>query len=106
MSVKRILSKLLKKKEHQSDHIQVELNGLDIRMQRVTSPEIPHEVTVVVPRAEIREKYDDNGHLIEKEIILNSITVVHAPRHPLADPPSPPPEIPVRRQVSNFQQKV
>ncbi|AOY77932.1 hypothetical protein [Clostridium formicaceticum] len=105
MSVKDVLSKFLKKKESQSDSIQVTLNGLYIKMQRITSPEIPHEVTVVVPRAEIRERYDENGHLLEKEVILSSITVVHAPRHPLAGPPSPPPEIPARYQSSNFKRK-
>lgn len=105
MSVKSFLPKLINKKELQSDCIQVELDGLDIKLSRITNPEIPHEVTVVVPRAEIREKFDEKGSLVEREVILNSITVVHAPRHPLADPSSRVPEIPARSQSINFKRK-
>lgn len=96
MSIQSVLSKFIacKKSKNQCDNIEVELEDLYIKMSRITDQQIPHEVTVVVPRAEIREKYDENHNLIEKEVILNSITVVHAPRHPLAGPPSPPPEIP------------
>ena len=94
MSIKEVLDKMGIGKKKQSDCIKVSLFGLEIVVKRITDPDIPHEVTVVTPRAELREKYDENNQLIEKEIILNSITVVHAPRHPLAGPPSPPPEIP------------
>jgi len=99
MSLKSIIENLLKKtKQPQSDHIVVKLEDLYIEMTRITDQETPHEVTVVVPRAEIREKYSETGNLIEKEVILNSITVVHAPRHPLAGPLTPiePPDIPAR----------
>lgn len=95
MKIKKLVSKINPFKS-QYDDIHVQLNELDIKLTRVTNPEIPHEVTVVVPRAEIRERYNENNQLIEREIILNSITVVHAPRHPLAGPPAPPPEIPER----------
>ncbi|MBM7615209.1 hypothetical protein [Alkaliphilus hydrothermalis] len=96
MSIKDIFDKMSIGKKKQYDCIKVSLFGLEIVVKRITDPEIPHEVTVVTPRAELREKYDENNRLIEKEVILNSITVVHAPRHPLAGPPSPPPEIPAR----------
>jgi hypothetical protein len=49
---------------------------------------IPHEVTVVVPRVELRKKIKDNEE--EIEIIMNSITVVHPPHHELAGLPSSP----------------
>lgn len=101
MSIKSLLSRFQYNPKPQNDQIQVELAGLNIKMSRVTDPEIPHEVTVVIPRAEIREKYNENNQLLEREIILNSITVVHAPRHPLAGPPSPPPEIPERTKYFN-----
>ncbi len=97
MIFKRLLSKLNNNNSDerpQTDYIQLQLEGLNIQMSRITDPAIPHEVSVIVPRAEIREKYDENNRLVEREVILNSITVVHAPRHPLAGPPSPPPEIP------------
>lgn len=96
MDIKKFLPKFRSNKKLQSDCIRVEVYGLDIKMFRLTNPEIPHEVTVVIPRAEIREKYDQNNKLTDREIILSSITVVHAPRHPLAGPPSPPPEIPAK----------
>ncbi|WP_026478845.1 hypothetical protein [Alkaliphilus transvaalensis] len=96
MAIKEFLNRIGIGKKKQVDCIQVTLFGLDIKVTRVTDPEIPHEVTVVTPRAEYRERYNGENQLVEKEIILNSITVVHAPRHPLAGPPSPPPEIPVR----------
>ena len=98
---KRIMAKLNNENNRpQNDYIQLQLEGLNIQMSRVTDPAIPHEVSVIVPRAEIRERYDENNRLVEREVILNSITVVHAPRHPLAGPPSPPPEIP--EQLAQF----
>lgn len=98
MSIQSALLKLIpcKKTKNQCDQIELQLEDLYIKMNRITDQQIPHEVTVVVPRAEIREKYDENQNLIEKEVILNSITIVHAPRHPLAGPPAPPPEIPAK----------
>ncbi|WP_206707960.1 hypothetical protein [Koleobacter methoxysyntrophicus] len=63
-------------------------------MKREIQPDIPHEVTVVIPRAEMRKKIDRTSGKVEYEIIYSSITVVHAPRHPLAGPPSQPPKIP------------
>lgn len=105
MSVNSFFSKLFNKKCQQSDCIQTSLYGLDISMTRITNCEIPHEVTVVIPRAEVREKYNEKGNLIEKEILLNSITVVHAPRHPLAGPASPLSETPDGYQSINFKRK-
>jgi len=103
VSIKSFIYNIFAKEQFQSDDIHVELESLVITMSRVTNPEIPHEVTIVIPRAEIRKKYDGNGNLVEEEVILNSITVVHAPRHPLAGPPSPPPEIPTRSYDYNFK---
>jgi len=98
---KHIMSKLSNgSSPPQNDYIQLQLEGLNIQMSRITDPAIPHEVSVIVPRAEIRERYDENNRLVEREVILNSITLVHAPRHPLAGPPSPPPEIP--EQLAQF----
>lgn len=94
MLIKKLVEKIIPNKKPQTDCIDVKFNELTIKMSRITDPEIPHEVTVVIPRAEIREKYDSDRNLVEREVILSSITVVHAPRHPLAGPPSPPPEIP------------
>ncbi|TZE82340.1 hypothetical protein [Calorimonas adulescens] len=65
-----------------SDKITLSVYGLTITMERRTGETIPHEVTVVVPRVECRKKIKDGEE--EIEVILNSITVVHAPRHSLA----------------------
>ncbi|WP_096233607.1 hypothetical protein [Thermoanaerobacterium sp. RBIITD] len=77
------------------DKITLNLYGLNITVERRTNIEVPHEVTVVIPRVECRKKVKDNGE--EIEIIMNSITIVHSPRHELAGPPSPPPVIPKRK---------
>lgn len=68
-----------------SDKITLSLYGLTITMERKTDISVPHEVTVVVPRVECRRKIKDGEEDIE--VILNSITVVHSPRHPLAGEP-------------------
>lgn len=69
----------------QQDIIKLSLYGLNITISRKLDIDVPHEVTVVVPRVEIREKITDkNSSQREREIIFNSITVVHAPRHPSA----------------------
>ncbi|MFZ5596269.1 MAG: hypothetical protein ACOY31_04570 [Bacillota bacterium] len=52
---------------------------LSISLTRKIGIDVPHEVSVFVPRAEIRFKEQ------ETEFIYNSITIVHAPRHPIAD---------------------
>ncbi len=45
--------------------------------------EIPHEITIVVPRVEIKRQYArPDGCAGEEELIYNSVTVVHAPRYP------------------------
>lgn len=62
----------------QEDCITLSLPMLDITLTRKLNTDVPHEVSVIVPRAEIR--YGGGS----AEWIYSSITVVHAPRHPLA----------------------
>jgi len=84
-----------KKNPRQDDEVEVNLPGLSISLKRKLDIDTPHDITVVVPRAEIRKKcLHDDCSKFEYEIIYSSITVVHAPRHPLAGPPPAPPEIP------------
>ncbi|GAW91569.1 hypothetical protein [Calderihabitans maritimus] len=81
--------------EYSDDQIELSLPGLHIKVNRETTLDIPHEVTVVVPRAELRKTCScPEPCSCRKELIYSSITIVHAPRHPLAGPPAPPPEIP------------
>ena len=73
------------------DNVEISLCGLDMLLKRkFYSGTPPHEVSLYVPRAEIRRTtYEGTDKRTETEIILNSITIVHAPRHPLANEPAP-----------------
>ncbi|MCG8401899.1 MAG: hypothetical protein MJA84_09900 [Firmicutes bacterium] len=76
------------------DEVSLSLPGLCIVLRRQTTIDVPAEVTVVVPRAEIRCRSAANDAQVrETEIIYSSITVVHAPRAPLAGPPPTGPRI-------------
>ncbi|WP_420832961.1 hypothetical protein [Sporohalobacter salinus] len=79
------------------DEIQLDLDGLEITMERCFAYDKPHEVSVFVPRAELRKKIDDGEKTEEIEILLNSITVVHSPQRPSNEEgglPPEPPEVP------------
>jgi len=88
MKLKTFLKKFLNKNRYkQVDTVELNLPGLNIKISRNMFSDTPHEVTVVVPRAEMRKTchYDDCSNC-EWELIYSSITVVHAPRHTLAGP--------------------
>ncbi|MGI6587415.1 MAG: hypothetical protein ACOX2N_01240 [Peptococcia bacterium] len=80
------------------DEIKLNLCGLNLFVKRETTSEIPAELSVIVPRVE----YD------QQKIIISSITIVIAPRHPLAEkePSSPAliqlPKINSRKNNKNF----
>ncbi|PKM88502.1 MAG: hypothetical protein CVU87_07360 [Firmicutes bacterium HGW-Firmicutes-12] len=66
-----------------SDQISLNLWGLTLCVDRDTSIEIPTELSVIIPRVELRHKYSLTPFpTFEKEIIMNSITVVLSPRYP------------------------
>ncbi|MTI79339.1 MAG: hypothetical protein FH758_00445 [Firmicutes bacterium] len=70
------------------DEVKLQLEDVCIKLIRKLNIPIPHEVTIVIPRVEFRDREYENGELVkEKERIYNSITVVHAPRHPQENPP-------------------
>lgn len=65
------------------DEVNLQLWGLGLTVRRETTVEIPAELTVVIPRAEGRTACEDNGtNRCQGELVLSSITVVIAPRHP------------------------
>lgn len=64
------------------DVIHLTLDGLDIFLERCFSYDTPHEVSIFVPRAELRKKVKEGEVEEEIEILLNSITVVHSPQRP------------------------
>ncbi|WP_066637020.1 hypothetical protein [Desulfolucanica intricata] len=88
----------------QVDEAEIQIGGVSIKVTRRLSLDVPHEITAIIPRVEIRRRKYNNGQLAsEDEMILNSITIVHAPRHPLAEetPPQVEPE-PNRNSTVKF----
>lgn len=68
------------KKKGGSDEVVIALNHLRMVLKREQLT-VPHEVTVVVPRAEMRKRYE-NGQLVEEIYTYSSITIAHSPQHP------------------------
>ncbi|AGB40439.1 hypothetical protein Halha_0447 [Halobacteroides halobius DSM 5150] len=104
------LEKLFKKECHcrNEDEIHLDLDGLEIDMERCFAYDRPHEVTVVVPRAEIRKRLETEDKTKELEILLNSITIVHSPYRSSDEgegPPPQPPEIPRDDEEEGDQEK-
>ena len=101
-NLKEFVGKLVKRtKTRQKDMVEVILPGLCIKVTRNINLNTPHELTVVVPRAEMRKNcLNEDCSKYEYELIYSSITVVHAPRHPLAEPSSPSPSPPPPRGCS------
>lgn len=70
------------------DHIDLKLWGLALSVTRETNLDIPSELSVILPRVEYRRSCTPGDPPVcDTEIIYNSLTVVIAPRHPLAGPP-------------------
>lgn len=79
-----------------ADLIKLELNGLRVLFRRELGFAWPHEVHILVPRAEFIKTYQ-NGRLVEERTVLSSISIVHTPYHPPAEgggPPGSPPTLP------------
>jgi hypothetical protein len=69
----------------QVDEVVIEIDGVVMKMIRRSTLKVPAEVSAIIPRVEIRRRTFENGQLtMENEMILNSITIVHAPLHPTA----------------------
>lgn len=69
----------------QVDEVEIEIEGVTMRLRRKVNLDVPYEVSAFIPRAEIRRRSYEGGQLAhEEEILLNGITIVHAPRYPLA----------------------
>lgn len=78
-----------------SDMMGLKLFGLKIDLSRRLPPDIPYELTVVVPRAELRGKCNcPEGRNCEWEVILSSITIAHSPREIGKTGAASPPRIP------------
>jgi len=74
------------KKNTLLDTTVLNLFGLDLKVSREIPADTPYELTVVVPRAELRA----SKHCNYREIILSSITIAHSPRFPTEAGPKKP----------------
>lgn len=63
------------------DEIEMELAGVQFKVRRVGEARIPHEIHVIMPRAEIRkiQPAGENGPC-ELQIMLSNVNIVHSPR--------------------------
>ncbi len=78
------------------DKVLLELDDyLEIKLTRILTYDTPHEVTIVIPRVEIRREHiKPTGEKTSSEILMNSVTVVHSPQRPSHEGEGAPPEIP------------
>lgn len=65
------------------NQLEIRIENILVKIMRFSTEKPANELTAVIPRAEIRRRSYENGKLTgEEEIILSSITLVDAPRHP------------------------
>jgi len=84
--LKKIISFKLWTEPPQTDMAAIKIGDVVVAMARRLTSTVPHEFSVYVPRVEIRQRYyQDNQLKYEKEMIFNSLTIVHAPQHPPAE---------------------
>lgn len=72
------------------DFITLKLDGLEIGCYRFQGGTLPHELHIIIPRAEIERRGrspDGSEHI--RRTVLSSITVAHAPRYPAGSDVSP-----------------
>ena len=74
------------------DEVEIVIMGLKAKMLRKMYLPVPHEVSLFVPRLELTNKVTEGGKTTETSVILNSLTIVSAPRnlvpgHPQGVPP-------------------
>jgi hypothetical protein len=98
---KKVLHRKTSAKENTTlDTVSVSIFGLDLKVTREVPTTVPYELTVVVPRAELRA----NASTGDLEVIVSSVTVAHSPRfegeRPINAPAPKPATIPVKPMVS------
>lgn len=63
------------------DEVDLEVEGVQFKLRRVGEPRIPHEIHVLLPRAEIRKIQPQGEHgPTEIQIMLSNVDIVHSPR--------------------------
>ncbi|MHB1406210.1 MAG: LysM peptidoglycan-binding domain-containing protein [Desulfitobacteriaceae bacterium] len=63
------------------DEIEMEVAGVQFKVKRIGESKIPHEIHLIMPRAEIRQIQPSgpNGPT-EVQIMLSNVNIVHSPR--------------------------
>jgi LysM repeat protein len=62
------------------DDVVVEVEGVRFKVTRVGEASIPHEVHLILPRAEIRKIEHPGQGVVETSIMLSNINIVNSPR--------------------------
>ncbi len=78
----------------QRDEMTIRIADVCMQVVRSSTLRVPSEITVVIPHAEIRRRFDMHGRMIEEEMILDSLTIVDSPRHEAAGGRLPPQSVP------------
>lgn len=61
------------------DDVVVRLDDLILSVRRKIDVDVPFEVSVVVPRAEVTETYSE-GKMVQRTLVYSSITIAYSPR--------------------------
>lgn len=100
--IRRIGNRLFKKSfnpETVLDTVDLKLWGLSIHITRELPVNVPYELTVVIPRTELRKNcVSASAQKCAFEILLNSVTIAHSPRFERSGTASTPPKIPTGPQ--------
>lgn len=76
------------------DEVEIIIWGLKAKLIRKMTVPAPYEVSVYVPRLEITNKVTEGNKSTETSVVLNSLTIVSAPRPPSGVAGTPAPQQP------------
>ena len=63
------------------DEVEMEVEGVSFRVRRIGEPKVPHEIHLILPRAEIRKVQPaGEGGPCEVQIMLSNMDIVLSPR--------------------------
>ena len=63
------------------DQVEMEVEGVSFRVRRIGEPKVPHEIHLILPRAEIRKVQPaGDGGPCEVQIMLSNMDIVLSPR--------------------------
>lgn len=63
------------------DQVEMEVEGVSFRVRRIGEPKVPHEIHLILPRAEIRKVQPaGEGGPCEVQIMLSNMDIVLSPR--------------------------